>query len=411
MERLIGTYIFDPEMTAGKMIFLTGPRQVGKTTFARMWLQARRSEDTYFNWDDPAVMIEYKRNPLYFRNIIDDKFHKSPVPLVFDEIHKYKEWRNILKGFYDTNRDRINLLVTGSARLDFFRKSGDSLMGRYFSFRMFPLGLPEVVGDFTHVVSDNIFADGKTLIKHARIAKARGTDEGLESLLKFGGFPEPLLKGTEKFHRRWQRDYKTLVAKEEVRDLSQIQDIKGIETLVELLPSRVGSKMSLASLAGDLGRKYDTIKKWIDVLQGIYLVFTVRPWHKNVVRAVRKETKLYFYDWSTISEPGIKFENLLAVSLARMTARFTEIGLGDFEIRHIRDREKREVDFVLVKDNRPLCLFEAKESQTDISGSGRFFSERLKVPYYQIVRNAKKIEAFPENCFVIPAENLLMLTG
>ncbi|MCJ7617690.1 MAG: ATP-binding protein [Desulfobacterales bacterium] len=412
MERLISKYIFDPEMTAGKMIFLTGPRQVGKTTFAQKWLESGGSEDTYFNWDDPSLIAEYKKNPLYFRNIIDEKFKGSPVPLVFDEIHKHMEWRNILKGFYDINREKMQLLVTGSARLGYFQKSGDSLVGRYFSYQLFPLGLAEALGDFSYILDDgDIFADANLFAGRAREVKIQEADETLENLLKFGGFPEPFLKGTEKFHRRWQNDYKNLLTKEDVRDLSRIADIKGLETLVEILPTKVGSQLSIPSLSEDLGKRYDTIKNWIDILHGLYLVFTLRPWHKKIARAIKKEKKLYFLDWSLLSESGVVFENLIAVSLIRMAARMTEIGQGNFEIQYIRDREKREVDFVLVKDNQPVCLFEAKESDTDISKPGRFFGEKLNIPLYQIVRNAEKVEAFPGNCIVIPASNFLMLTG
>src|SRR4030042_4498797 len=143
MERLVARYLFDPEMTADKMIFLTGPRQGGKTTFARNWLDSAGCSDTYFNWDDPAVMMEYRRNPLFIRNIIEEKYGGEPVPVVFDEIHKQKKWRGILKGFYDSNREKVRLLVTGSSRLGMYRKSGDSLVGRYFSYRIFPLGIAE----------------------------------------------------------------------------------------------------------------------------------------------------------------------------------------------------------------------------------------------------------------------------
>jgi predicted AAA+ superfamily ATPase len=412
MERLIGKYIFDPEMTAGKMIFLTGPRQVGKTTFAQKWLASVGSEDTYFNWDDPSLMVKYRKNPLYFRNIIDGKYKDNPVPLVFDEIHKHTEWRNTLKGFYDINRERMQLLVTGSARLGYFQKSGDSLIGRYFPYQLFPLGLPEVMANFSHIVDNSdFFADGNLLIVLARDAKIQGADEALEKLLKFGGFPEPFIRGTEKFHRRWQNNYKNLLTKEEVRDLSRIADIKGLETLVEILPARVGSQISIPSLSEDLGKKYDTIKNWIDILQGIYLVFTIRPWHKKIARAIKKEKKLYFLDWSMLSDPGVVFENLTAVGLVRMAARMTETGLGNFEIRYLRDREKREVDFVLVKDNHPVCLFETKQSHAGISKAGRFYGEKLNIPFYQIVRNASAVETFPGNCFVIPASNFLMLTG
>jgi len=412
MKRLIGDYVFDPEITAGKMILLTGPRQVGKTTFAQAWLKSARSELTYFNWDDPSVMLEYTRNPLYLQNVIDEAFTKRPVPVVFDEIHKHREWRSVLKGLFDTNRERMKLLVTGSARLALARKSGDSLLGRYFSFQMFPLGLPEVVGNFTHVINEESpFVNGSQFASLARKVKIEDARQGLELLLKFGGFPEPLVKGSDRFHRRWQKDYKTLLTREDVRDLSRISDIKGIETLVEILPTKVGSHLSIPSLSRDLNRKYDTIKNWLNMLQGLYMVFTLRPWHKSIVRAIKKEEKLYFFDWSLLSDPGARFENLIAMALLRMATRLTETGIGDMEVRYIRDREKREVDFVLVKDNEPIALFETKAGESGIDKSGRFFSRKMGIPLYQIVGKAKKVEAFPGNCFVIPAVNFLLCTG
>jgi predicted AAA+ superfamily ATPase len=212
MERLVAKYIFDPEISAGKMIFLSGPRQVGKTTFALNWLASLGVEGTYFNWDAPAVKREYGRNPLYFRNIILSKFQGKPVPIVFDEIHKHKHWKNILKGIYDTNKDKMHLLVTGSARLGFYRKSGDSLVGRYFSFQMLPLSLPEATGDFSFLLDDDgPLAKGDSLsrlIAKAESKKARGE---LDKLLAFGGFPEPFLKGSPRFLKRWQAEYKSLL--------------------------------------------------------------------------------------------------------------------------------------------------------------------------------------------------------
>ncbi len=412
MERLVGEYIFDPEITANKMIFLTGPRQVGKTTFARMWLDSIGSADTYFNWDDPSTMMEYRKNPLYFRNIIDEKVKDMPVSLVFDEIHKHTDWRAILKGLYDTNWERMRLLITGSARLGFARKSGDSLLGRYFSYQMFPLGLPEVVGDFSLIFQDDTpLFDVELFLRLARIVDTKASIEGLEQLLRFGGFPEPLLKGSDRFHRRWQNDYKALLTREEVRDFSRIQDIKGLETMVEILPARVGSKLSIPSLVDVLNVSHKTIANWIEVLSGVYLVFPLLPWHKNIKRSIIKEKKLYFFEWSLLSDPGSRFENLMAVNLLRMAARFTENGLGLFDVYYIRDKEKREVDFVLVKDNEPVALFEAKVSDTSISKPGKFFSNKLNIPLFQIVQKAQKVEAFPGNCFVLPAPNFLMLTG
>lgn len=412
MERLVGKYIFDPEMTEGKMIFITGPRQIGKTTFAKNWLGLLGIEGTYFNWDDPSVMAAFKKNPLYFKNIIDRKIDQAPVPMVFDEIHKHKEWRNLLKGFFDTNKERMKLLVTGSARLNVARKSGDSLLGRYFAYQMLPLGLPEVVKDLSHVIKDERpFKNGDLLAGLARKSEKNIIKEAFDLLLKFGGFPEPVLKGSERFHKRWQMEYKTLLIKEDVRDLSRISDIKGIESLVEILPTKIGSNLSVPSISQDLGRKYDTIQNWLELLEGLYMVFMIRPWHKRISRAIKKEKKLYFYDWSMLSDSGSRFENMIAVALLRMAARFSETGLGSYEIRYIRDREKREVDFILIKDNSPVALFEAKESNTHIDKSGMYYCERLKIPLFQIVLKTKTVEAFPRNSYVIPASNFLMLIG
>lgn len=412
MEKLVGKYIFDPELTAGKMIFLTGPRQVGKTTFARDWLAAMGIEGTYFDWDDPAVRGEYTRNPLYFRNVIQEKFQGAPVPAVFDEIHKHRNWRNILKGIFDPDKEKMRLLVTGSARLGLYRKSGDSLVGRYFSYQMFPLGLPEAVQDFSFVLKDEqALGKGDTLAKNLRKAYNPAADEGLLKLLSFGGFPEPFLKASPRFHQRWQREYRTLLTKEDVRDLSRIADLKGLEHLVDLLPSRVGSPLSINSLREDLGIHHGTLVNWIEVLKELYLIFTIRPWHRNILRSIKKEAKLFFFDWSILPDPGKRFENLLALSLLRMATRFTETGLGGFEVMYIRDKEKREVDFVLIKDNQPLALFEAKDGDSEISSSGKYFSQRLGIPFYQVTHRFSKIEEYPGNSFKIPASNFLMLTG
>lgn len=412
MERTVSKYIFDPEMNAGKMIFLTGPRQVGKTTFARNWLATQNADDLYFNWDDPAVFREYKRNPLYFKNIIDERFTKKPLPMVFDEIHKLKNWRNILKGIYDTNKEKITLLVTGSARLAWYRKSGDSLVGRYFPYQMLPLGLPEVVNDFSHILmTDEPVRTSNSLVDYSRKIKTVNMDEKLDALLAFSGFPEPFIKNSTRFYNRWNAEYKSLLTKEDIRDLSRISDIKGIEHLIELLPSKVGALLSVNSLVEDTGSHHATVSRWLEILKAIYLIFTLRPWHKNIIRSIKKENKLYFYDWTNVPDPGIRFENLLAVSLVKMAARFSETGLGTFEVMHIRNKEKQEIDFVLVKNGRPLALFEAKESDSEISRTGLYFGKQLSIPYFQIVRRCRKTEVFPGNCAIIPATNFLMMTG
>jgi uncharacterized protein len=412
MERLAATYIFDPEMNAGKMIFLTGPRLIGKTTFARNWLRASGSGGTYFNWDDPAVLQEYRRNPFYFSNIVNEKFNGKPIPVVFDEIHKHRNWRDILKGFYDTSREKTRLLVIGSARLELHRKPGDSLMGQYCSYQMLPLGLPEATADVSNVVTEEIsFTDGEALLDKIRKMNAEKARFSLKKLMAYGGFPEPFLKNSPKFHRRWLMDYKTLLTREDIRDLSRVPDIRRLEQLIDILPGKVGLPLSINGVREDMACHHNTISKWIDILKELYLVFTIHPWHQNLLRSIRKETKLYFVDWSLLADPAIRFENLIAVSLLRMAARFTETGAGLFEIMYIRDAMKRKVDFVLVKDGRPVALFEAKETDRSISPAGRYFSQKLDIPFYQVVHFCEKPEAFPGNCYIVPAANFLMLTG
>jgi predicted AAA+ superfamily ATPase len=277
---------------------------------------------------------------------------------------------------------------------------------------MLPLGLPEAVQDFSFVLKDEqALGKGDTLAKNLRKAHNPAADEGLLKLLSFGGFPEPFLKASPRFHQRWQREYRTLLTKEDVRDLSRIADLKGLEHLVDLLPSRVGSPLSINSLREDLGIHHGTLVNWIEVLKELYLIFTIRPWHRNILRSIKKEAKLFFFDWSILPDPGKRFENLLALSLLRMATRFTETGLGGFEVMYIRDKEKREVDFVLIKDNQPLALFEAKDGDSEISSSGKYFSQRLGIPFYQVTHRFSKIEEYPGNSFKIPASNFLMLTG
>jgi hypothetical protein len=306
----------------------------------------------------------------------------------------------------------MQLLVTGSARLGLYRKSGDSLLGRYFPFQMFPVGLPEAAGDFSPILQeDGPFSQGDALLERVRRISLGGLRETLEKLLAFGGFPEPFLKDSERFHRRWLKEYVTLLTREDIRELSRISDLKGVERLVALLPSKVGAPLSVNSLREDLGGHYQTIVNWIEVLKALYMVFTISPWSRDLKRSLSKEAKLYFYDWSVLDDPGFRFENLLALTLTRMAARFTETGLGDFEIRYIRDREKREVDFLLVKNGDPVCLIEAKLGDQKISAHGRYYAARLGVPFHQVVLDADAAEAFRGNCFLLPATGFFMVAG
>jgi len=413
MERVHSFYLFDPDVNAGKMIFLSGPRQIGKTTFALEKLKSLGQEHLYFNWDDPYVRREYTRNPHFLKAKIAAE--KQMPLIVFDEIHKHKQWKNILKGLYDIHRDQAQFMVTGSARLDYFRQSGDSLIGRYFSFRMLPLGLAEAMGRMQLIVNDDTLLSQEkqetNLMSQLHDVSFNETKEAFEQLMVFGGFPEPFLKANNRFSNKWRRDYKSLLLYEDLRDLSRIQDIKGVEQLVLMLPERVGSPLSINSLREDLQVNHRTVSNWIEALKKIYLVFSILPWSRQIAKAIKREPKVYFYDWTMVSDSGKRLENMVAVSLLRLVCRWNELGLGDFDLRYVRNQQGKEVDFLIVKDQKPFSLLEAKDSELNPSHSGTYFQKRLQVPYYQLVGNFDGLETWPNHQFIIAAWRFLSLVG
>jgi uncharacterized protein len=305
----------------------------------------------------------------------------------------------------------MSLLVTGSARLDYYRKSGDSLAGRYFSFRLFPVSLAEAAGDFSFILDDaNILKNGDQMLSAIRKVKTKNLRHVLDKLIELGGFPEPYVKASPRFHRRWQREYISRLTREDIRDLSRVSDLKGIEHLSELLPERVGSPLSLNSIREDMDIHFQTASNWLEILKKIFLIFTIRPWHNRSAVAIRKSPKLYFYDWSLVPDPGARFENLMAVALCGLTSRWTETGLGDFDLCYIREKGGgKEVDFVLTEKKKPIALIEAKLGHTEISAAGRLYASKLKVPYYQIVLDHEKPAEYPGNCFILPAAEFLMM--
>lgn len=334
-----------------KMVFIGGPRQSGKTTFALSFLgkDADESHLGYLNWDD----------------LIDrEKLLKGEIPanqplLILDEIHKFAQWRNLIKGFYDKNKSKISFLVTGSARLDTYRKGGDSLQGRYHFFRLHPFSLNEI--------------------------DSSADKASLEQLLQFGGFPEPFLKGTEKFHRRWSREYASRIVYGDIRDLENLREISNIENLLIHLPDCVGSPLSVNSLSNLLQTGHPTMEHWLSILEKLYVTFRIPPFGAKKIRAVKKEKKLYFYDWSKISEKGIRFENLVACQLLKYCHFIEDTEGYDMELRFIRDTDKREVDFVVLKDGKPEFAVECKCGEKSVSPHCRYFRNRTKIPvFYQV---------------------------
>jgi predicted AAA+ superfamily ATPase len=329
-----------------KMVLIGGPRQVGKTHLAKAFIN---KDEQYLNWDnlaDREILKKHQINP-------------NLKTVVFDEIHKYARWRMLLKGLFDKYQAKLKILVTGSAKLDHFRKGGDSLAGRFHYYRLHPLSLTEI---------DPSLKRQTTL-----------------SLLSFGGFPEPFLSQDESELRRWRRERLSRVVYQDISDLGTVKELSKIELLVDILPSKVASILSYNSIAEDLEVSPNTIYKWVDSLELIYYCYRVLPYGPPKVRAVKKSHKLYLWDWSEIESPGARFENMVAGHLLKL-CHFLEDTQGfKMELRFIRNVDLKEIDFVVLKNSKPLFAVECKSGDKSISKHLYYYRERLNIPhYYQV---------------------------
>ncbi len=339
-----------------KMVFLGGPRQVGKTTLAQTFIPHYKDlHQAYLNWDSDEDR----------RRIRNRVWPKNEKIIVLDEIHKFKNWRNFVKGLYDTLKNTHSFLITGSARLDHFRKGGDSLLGRYHYYRLHPYSLPEL-----GINSQN-----------------------LKDLFKFGGFPEALSEKDETTLRRWHRTRLSRLVKTDLRDLENVKDLDKVELLAEELPRRVGSPLSVKSLSEDLEVDPKTAKRWIEILDSLYYCFQIAPYGSPKIRAVKKEKKLYLWDWSQIEDEGARFENMTASLLLKFCHYQEDVEGHKMELRYIRDTDKREVDFVVLKNKLPLFAVECKLSGQAVSSHLNYFKERTKIPqFYQVSLEGKEMQ-------------------
>lgn len=335
-----------------RMVFVGGPRQVGKTTLALQCLEeknVKESHPAYLNWDSLADRKRLLNGHLP---------SKQPI-VILDEIHKFGEWRNLVKGYFDKHKTKVSFLVTGSARLDYYRRGGDSLQGRYHYYRLFPFSLMEL--------------------------NSSPTLDDLDQLMVFGGFPEPLLKSNQRFHRRWLREYSSRVVYEDLRELENVRDVSKIDLLINHLQECVASPLSIRSLSLLLNVAHETIEKWISILERLYVVFRIPPYgHKNI-RAVKKENKLYFWDWSRIESEGERFENLVACQLLKYCCYIEDTEGHNMELRFIRDTDKREVDFAVLKNGRPEFAVECKMNDAKASSKYEYFKQRTDIPKFFLV--------------------------
>ncbi len=375
-----------------QMAFVSGPRQVGKTT------TCRRDSTDYLNWDNQDHRRVIQRGPGAVATMLGlERLRPQRPRVVFDELHKHPRWKAFLKGFFDTYGDGLEILVTGSSRLDVFRRGGDSLMGRYFLYRMHPFSVAESISPD---------ARGGLIQPPAAVG-----DGDWKALLEHGGFPEPFLKRDARFTRRWRSSRRDQLVREDVRDVAQIQDLGALDTLTQLLSERSSEQLVYSSLSRQLGVAVDTVRRWVDLLGRMHFGFLVRPWFKNVTKALRKEPKWFLRDWSGIRDDGQRAETFVACHLIKAVDGWTDAGLGDFEVRYLRDKLKREVDFVVIRDGKPWFLVEAKTSDTRVSPALEHFQGQTGAEHaFQLVMNLPFVDG---DCFarqaptVVPARTLL----
>jgi len=371
-----------------KMVFIGGPRQVGKTTLARFI--AQKNSHIYLNWDSPKHKIQ----------ITAQQWPPKTKCLVFDEIHKYDKWKNLIKGIWDTRSNNEEIIVTGSSKLNIFRKSGDSLLGRYHYHVLHPFSLKEL----NHPLLTDM---EMPLHCHPLVFPEKGED--VMDLFKFGGFPEPFLEGSERTLLRWQNERFERIFREDIRTAEKVRLLSQIELLGALLPKRVTSPLSLTSLSEDVQTSPKTIINWMDLLCRNYYCFRVMPFHLRLERALKKESKYYLWDWSEIENKGQRFENMIASHLLKF-CNFYHHSYGlKTKLWYIRDREGREVDFLVTWNKTPWFMVECKLKPGTHRPSS-YFGDRLNVEQRFMVTLDEKQHYIDKksNIHVIPASKFLM---
>ena len=345
-----------------KIVLLTGPRQTGKTTLARMLT----ANFDYFNYDNAEHRV----------SLLEKSWDRARELVIFDELHKMKNWKSWLKGIYDTEKIPPSLIVTGSAKLDAYKKVGDSLAGRFFEYRLHPLDLKEI----------------------KMILGANDLNGKFDKLLKLGGFPEPYLEGDEIYYNRWKRSHLDIILKQDLIDLENLRQITSIETLIELLKKKVGAPISYKSLAEDLQCSDKTVKRWLSVLETLYVIFKVPPYHKNISRSLLKAPKYYFCDTGQLpDDSGMKLKNLVACALLK-EIHFREDCFGEkWNLCYLRNKDGREIDFLVTKKGAPALMIEVKWSDGERSPNFSFFGKNIKgVKKIQIVKELKREKTYPD---------------
>ena len=376
-----------------QMVLLSGPRQVGKTTLGEAL------SGICLNWDDDDV----KRTILSGQSETVkryglDRMSETDKVVVFDEIHKYMRWKQFLKGFYDVYGRSVRIVATGSAKMDVYKKGGDSMMGRYFPYRMHPFSVAELL---------DVTIPGEGLVRRPReLAK----DEW-DALVRFGGFPDPFVKRDVRFSRRWQSLRFEQLTRIDVRDLTQVAELDQLAALARILSLRSGEQLVYKNLGNEVGVDEKTAKKWIKMLKGLYFGFEVRPWFRNVENSIRKTPKWFVRDWSMVEDAGKRAETMVACHLLKAVECWTDLGFGEFTLNYLRNKRKQEVDFIVARDNVPWFLVEVKNADETLSDALALYQRQTGAKHaFQVVLESEYVN---RSCFdyaapvVVPAKTFL----
>ncbi|MEA3307568.1 MAG: AAA family ATPase [Elusimicrobiota bacterium] len=373
-----------------KMVFISGPRQIGKTTLAFDLMKNRFKNIAYYCWDNRQDR----------KDIISSNWNPESKLIVLDEIHKMKKWKSFVKGEYDKLKSKYKFIVTGSARLDVYRKGGDSLQGRYHFYQLHPFSLMESLNEKINI--KNIQP-----LNSLYFQNIAGSASAFEALYKFGGFPEPYLRQNERFLRRWQNEKLERFFREDIRDSDLIKDINSVKLLSDILPDRVSNLLSINSLREDLEVSHKAVKNWLNVFELFYYIFRIYPYTKTTYKSLKKEPKMYLWDWSEIEDEGKRFENMIASHLLKYT-NFLHDNMGyNANIYFLRDLEKREIDFLIEVEGKPWFSIEIKLNEENISPNFKYFISKLNIPFnFQVVKK-KNIDKLKNGVRVISADKFL----
>ncbi len=388
-KRHIQSYVESLALTRHKMAFISGPRQAGKTTLAKSLLQ---DSSNYYSWDQPEFKRRWIKNQTEIGIAAKEKKNGR---IVFDEIHKNPNWKNQLKGFFDQFNEDLEIIVTGSAKLNIFRKGADSLLGRFFHFHVLPFGLSELASFNGNIFSFLQFL--KFLNKPVLFELAKSDEKFVEQLFQFSGFPEPLFEKSESVHRVWRKNRIELLIRQDLKDLSNIMQTGQVEILSAFMPDKVGSPISIQTLQEDLDVGYNTVKRWVKHLENVYYHFEIKPFVKSIPRSLKKEGKIYLYDWTQVDSDGARFENMVAVHLLKMVHFYNDTGQAELELKYIRTKDQNEVDFIILSDRRPLFTVEVKLSDTHLDPTFKKFQKFIKVPHFQIIKDTNYLRTYKQD--------------